>query len=95
MQNYIVYGLITVGVLFILLNFVKPKYVISSLFKKIKTDTIPPASVGEENFLHIISLWYQLKECCDKCNLKVASDKLDEVFPLLNLNEVKTNDKVS
>jgi hypothetical protein len=95
MQNYIVYGLVVVGVLFILSNLVNAKYVISSLFKKTKVNTTPSTSVDEENFLHIISLWYQLKERCDKCSLTVASDKLDEVFPLLNLNEVKSNDKVS
>ena len=32
-----------------------------------------------------------LKNKCDQCNLKVASDKLDEVFPLLN--EVLDDDK--
>jgi|688.fasta_scaffold190962_2 hypothetical protein len=94
MQNYVVYGLIAVGCLFILANFIKPTYIIAKLFKKTKVENAP-VSVGEENFLHIISLWYQLKECCDKCKLSVASDKLDEVFPLLNLNEVQVNDKVS
>jgi hypothetical protein len=95
MQNYIVYCLIAVGVLFILSNLVNAKYIISSLFKKTKVKTAPSTTVGEENFLHIISLWYQLKDCCDQCALITASDKLDEVFPLLNLNEVKPNDKVS
>lgn len=46
----------------------------------------------EDDFLNVISLWYKLKEQCDKCNLTIASAKLDEVFPLLNgiLNDEKT-----
>jgi hypothetical protein len=38
----------------------------------------------ESTFLEIIGLWYQLKVKCDTINLNEASDKLDEVFPLLN-----------
>jgi hypothetical protein len=32
----------------------------------------------------MINLWYKLKESCVKNNFDAASDKLDEVFPLLN-----------
>ena len=53
-------------------------------------------SDNEEGFLEIVSLWYQLKTKCDTYNLKVASDKLDEVFPLLNkVIEEDNNVKVS
>jgi hypothetical protein len=38
----------------------------------------------DEKFLHIINIWYQLKESCDSYELKLAVEKLDEVFPLLN-----------
>ena len=82
-NNYLVYGLLVVGVLSILSNFFDPKWVISSLLTK-KTTPKQSGESKETDFLHIVSLWYQLKEQCDKCNLKVASDKLDEVFPLLN-----------
>lgn len=91
-NNYIVYGLLTVGVLSILSNFFDPKWIIGKLFSKKKTPTVDETESKETDFLHIVSLWYQLKEQCDRCNLKVASDKLDEVFPLLNgvLDDEKT-----
>ena len=41
----------------------------------------------EVKFLEIVDLWYQLKDSCDKYGLKEASDKLGEVFPLLNVEE--------
>tara|TARA_B100001778_G_C18467781_1_gene574296 strand:+ start:119 stop:400 length:282 start_codon:yes stop_codon:yes gene_type:complete len=41
----------------------------------------------EVKFLEIVDLWYQLKNSCDKYGLKEASDKLGEVFPLLNVEE--------
>jgi hypothetical protein len=45
--------------------------------------------------LEIVSLWYQLKNKCDEYHLTVASEKLDEVFPLLN-KVIEDNDgKVS
>jgi hypothetical protein len=83
-NNYIVYGLLAVGVLTILSNFFDPKWIISSLFSNKKKVSVVTGTSKETDFLHIVSLWYQLKEQCDKCDLKVASDKLDEVFPLLN-----------
>ena len=93
LNNYIIYGLLTVGVLTILSNFLDPKWIISTLFsKKNKTEIVTPNN-KEEVFLHIISLWYQLKEQCDACNLTIASDKLDEVFPLLN--KVLDNEQTS
>jgi hypothetical protein len=39
---------------------------------------------NDKLFLHIVDLWYKLKYNCELYNLKNASDKLDEVFPLLN-----------
>jgi acid phosphatase class B len=38
----------------------------------------------QQDFLEIVGLWYELKDRCDRFDLKVASEKLDEVFPLLN-----------
>lgn len=90
-HNYIIYGLFIAGILCILSNFVDTQKMISKLFiKKNRTNTM--STNKEEVFLHIISLWYQLKEQCDACKLTVASDKLDEVFPLLNgvLDDEKT-----
>jgi hypothetical protein len=38
----------------------------------------------EEKFLHIVDLWHKLKTSCEQQGLKEATEKLDEVFPLLN-----------
>ncbi len=82
---YLKYGAIVAGVLLVLWNFVDSKYIISKLFKQ-KTTPTPSTKTGnkETDFLEIVSLWYQLKSKCDECKLSVASNKLDEVFPLLN-----------
>jgi hypothetical protein len=84
--NYLIYGLLAIGCLTILSNFLDAKWIIAKLFaKKIKPLAVSKDSTSKEaDFLHIISLWYQLKEQCDRCKLKIASEKLDEVFPLLN-----------
>lgn len=85
--------LLLLGVFILATNFIDIPYLISKLFsksKKIKTEVS-----NEEGFLEIVSLWYQLKNRCDQHNLTVASDKLDEVFPLLN-QVIEDNDgKVS
>lgn len=83
---YLIYGSITIGILILLSNFVDFSYLFSKLFFKTKNNiTIKNEQINKEQyFLQIVGLWYKLKEQCDKCNLKVASDKLDEVFPLLN-----------
>lgn len=84
-ETYVKYGAIALGIVMILWNFVDSKYIISKLFKsKNKTVNTNTASNKENDFLEIVSLWYQLKSKCDECKLSVASDKLDEVFPLLN-----------
>jgi hypothetical protein len=83
METYIKYGAIVAGILLILWNFIDPKYIISKLFRS-KNNPIKVESNKETNFLEIVSLWYQLKSKCDECKLSIASDKLDEVFPLLN-----------
>jgi hypothetical protein len=80
--TYLIYGSIGLGVLILLSNLVDVPYLVSKLFfgqnKNVnQTDK-------QKDFLEIVSLWYQLKERCDKFELHVASQKLDEVFPLLN-----------
>lgn len=80
-NTYIIYSLLIIGVLTILSNFFDPKLIVSALFKTSKKNTTIDR---ESDFLNLVSLWYQLKESCEKCGLTVASDKLDEVFPLLN-----------
>lgn len=81
--TYLVYGSIGLGVLILLSNMIDFSYLISKVFFS-KNKPAKKTSNKEEEFLHIVSLWYQLKEKCDAFELKTASDKLDEVFPLLN-----------
>lgn len=90
---YLKIGLVVVGSLLILSNLVDMQNLISKLiFRKKNTIVNTINSTNKQSdFLEIISLWYQLKNRCDQFNLKVASDKLDEVFPLLN--EVLDDDK--
>ena len=88
-----VYGCISVGVLILLSNFIDLPYILSKLFFRTKGADVNNQNLNQEkDFLQIVSLWYKLKEQCDKFNLKVASSKLDEVFPLLNgiLEDEKT-----
>jgi len=80
---YLVYGSIGLGVLILLSNMIDFSYLISKTFFG-TNKTSKKISNKEEEFLHIVGLWYQLKEKCDAFELKTASDKLDEVFPLLN-----------
>jgi hypothetical protein len=85
LEMYLKYGAIVAGVLLVLWNFVDSKYIISKLFKQKTTPTQSTKTGNKEtDFLEIVSLWYQLKSKCDECKLSVASNKLDEVFPLLN-----------
>lgn len=90
--DYLFYILIGIGALNILSNFFDSKWIISKLFSRKKTNKVSEEN-RESDFLHVISLWYQLKEQCEKCGLTVASSKLDEVFPLLNgiLDNEQTN----
>lgn len=82
--NYLIYGSIGLGVLILLTNFIDFSYIISKLFFKESANPILSVTNKQKDFLEIVSLWYQLKERCDKFELNVASEKLDEVFPLLN-----------
>ena len=74
--------LLVLGVIILSTNFIDIPYLVSKLFAKSKKNNRESSS--EEGFLEIVGLWYQLKNRCDEHNLTVASEKLDEVFPLLN-----------
>jgi len=54
-----------------------------------KETNIETVDTGDQ-FLHIIDLWYKLREQCVEAKLDLATKKLDEVFPLLNKVEVMT-----
>ena len=69
----------------LLLNFVDFGKLTDMLLTRKKKDT--PKQDDDEAFLHIIDLWYQLRENCEDSNLSNAVKKLDEVFPLLNDKE--------
>lgn len=77
---------LTIGGLLLVSNFVRVDSILAKLFpknKKVQPQIVVESS-EDEAFLHIINLWYQLKESCEKYNLQLAVDKIDEVFPLLN-----------
>ena len=86
-----------IGGLILLSNFINVDFILAKLLPKKKVKPVTPAlpidstENNDEKFLHIINLWYQLKESCDSYGLKLAVEKLDEVFPLLNN---KTEEKV-
>lgn len=48
---------------------------------------VTPEVKQEVKFLEIVDLWYKLKHSCDTYDLKEAAEKLDEVFPLLNVEK--------
>lgn len=82
--KYIAIGL---GLLCLVLGLVDTKYILNKILnrkidKPSDKNTEPTENVGD--FLEIVSLWYQLKSKCDEQKLLSASEKLDEVFPLLN-----------
>jgi hypothetical protein len=85
-------ALLTVAMFILASNFVDIQYLISRLFSRSK---VKASANKEEGFLEIVSLWYQLKNKCDEHNLTVASEKLDEVFPLLNKVIEDTDGKVA
>lgn len=81
---------ISLGGLLVLSSLVDFQWLVSKLLFR-KSTTVSTVN-KEKDFLDIVSLWYQLKHKCDQFKLTVASDKLDEVFPLLNgvLEDEKT-----
>lgn len=85
-------ALLIVAMFILASNFVDIQYLISRLFSRSKVKLV---ANKEEGFLEIVSLWYQLKNKCDEHELTVASEKLDEVFPLLNKVIEDTDGKVA
>lgn len=53
---------------------------------KVIVPTVPVDSNQGSQFLKTLELWYLLKKQCEDYKLTAASEKLDEVFPLLNDN---------
>lgn len=85
---------LSIGALIILSNFVRVDSLLARILPKKKVKPLVEVAVDtkeDEKFLHIINLWYQLKDNCHSYGLQLAVEKLDEVFPLLNKTEEKTN----
>ena len=80
MSDNTLYLLIGIGSLLLVSNFID----FQGLITKLIFGGTKRVVNKESTFLEIITLWYQLKTKCDAISLKAASDKLDEVFPLLN-----------
>lgn len=58
---------------------------ISSVFKRKKV--ITPETPDEVTFLDIVESWHVLRKNCETCGLHEAVSKIDEVFPLLNMED--------
>lgn len=52
----------------------------------IKPEIVPDPCCGG-SIACVVKKWEELKKCCDGCHLQQASEKLDEVFPLLAIKE--------
>lgn len=86
---YFKIGLVCLGCLMVLSVLVDFRSLASKFIFRSKKNN---DSNQQNDFLELIELWYKLKYKCNECKLDIASDKLDEVFPLLNkvLEDEKT-----
>lgn len=80
---------ISAGVLILLSNFVNLEDILGSALKLVDrskpTPSAPEHPVSEdEQFMHIVDLWFQLRQSCDTYGLPKAVASLDKTFPLLN-----------
>jgi hypothetical protein len=74
----------------ILVSNVNVSFVLSyvkNLFKFKNVKTIVDTKNKNTDFLEIVSLWHTLKSKCETYGLNDATEKLNEVFPLLNMEE--------
>lgn len=93
--EFILKGVALVVAVGILLTTIDFSYIMAKIAVKndVKVDNnkvvVPtvPVNVDEgSQFLKTLELWYLLKKQCEDYKLTAASEKLDEVFPLLNDN---------
>jgi len=81
-------GVALVVAIGLLVTSVDFSYILAKLtVKKKPSVNVPniPLPNGSE-FIKTLELWYALKTACDSNGLSAASEKMDEVFPLLNDN---------
>lgn len=89
--EFILKGVALVVAIGLLLTNVDFSYLLAKLTVKSDKVVVPNNKVivkidEDSQFLKTLELWYLLKKQCDDANLKEASVKMDEVFPLLNDN---------
>lgn len=89
--EFILKGVALVVAIGLLLTNVDFSYLLAKLTVKSDKVVVPNNKVivkvdEDSQFLKTLELWYLLKKQCDDANLKEASAKMDEVFPLLNDN---------
>ena len=88
-------GAIAVGVLILLSSYGDVTGLVGRLLSFVKKPTpapvnpnkpvvVEPVVTEEEQFLHIIDLWHQLRTECADYGLPKAVSAIDGVFPLLN-----------
>lgn len=88
--EFILKGVAVVVAVGLLLGSIDFSYLLAKL--TIKDENITPdgkvvVKIREDSqFLRTLELWYLLKKQCDDAGLSNASEKMDEVFPLLNDN---------
>lgn len=75
---------VLVGVSILVFTLVDFNWIVDKLLSRESNVVVPHNKQNDKLFLHIVDLWYKLKESCESYGLHNASEKLDEVFPLLN-----------
>lgn len=90
--EFVVKGVAVVVAVGLLLTSIDFSYLLAKLTVKDDNKVITPTNkvvvqVNEDSqFLRTLELWYLLKKQCDEAKLTAASQKMDDVFPLLNDN---------
>lgn len=88
--NLVIKGIALLIAVALLLSNFDLSYLFAKFFIKDTVENIPDDNVNSKEdsllFLKTVELWFLLKKKCDECKLTSASQKLDEVFPLLNDN---------
>ena len=89
--EFILKGVAVVVAVGLLLGSIDFSYLLAKLTIKDNENITPDGKVvvkirEDSQFLRTLELWYLLKKQCDDAGLSNASEKMDEVFPLLNDN---------
>lgn len=79
-------GIALIVAIGLLLSSVDFSYLLAKLSIKSDGSSDEEIITSTDSFLKTLELWYLLKKRCDDSKLVLASEKMDEVFPLLNDN---------